>query len=239
VSPSPAPAPRRVRPTRTVVVAALLASAALAGGACGSGSSSTSSSTTSERETTTTTDPDAPPEGAVAKGLNSLQVGQCFLPVTGNDAAEDRAVWVVECSDPHLFELYARLRYTGPGAASGGFPGSTTVQNWAEQKCFDEFEGFVGVPWTRSDLEIQTWWPSLQSWGKPDRTVLCAVTPADGGLTTGSQAAEGASTTDDGTTDDGTGSSGSDDGTDDGSGSSGSDDGTDDGSGSSSSDDGN
>lgn len=225
MSPSPAPAPRRVRPTRTVLVAALLASAALALGACGSGSSSTSSSTTSERETTTTTDPDAPPEGAVAKGLNSLQVGQCFLPVTGNDAAEDRAVWVVECSDPHLFELYARLRYTGPGAASGGFPGSTTVQNWAEQKCFDEFEGFVGVPWTRSDLEIQTWWPSLQSWGKPDRTVLCAVTPADGGLTTGSQGAEGAGTTDDG----------SEDGTEDGSGSSGADD----GSGSSSSDDGN
>ncbi|MFM7062225.1 MAG: septum formation family protein [Actinomycetes bacterium] len=214
MSPSTAPAPRRVRhrvaPPAAWAAAALVAALVLGG--CGSGSSSATSSSTTERSTTTTTDPDTPPEGAVAKGLNSLQVGQCFLPVTGNDAVEDRAVWVVDCSDPHLYELYARLRYTGPGAASGGFPGSTTVQNWAEQKCFDQFEAFVGVPWTRSDLEIQTWWPSLQSWGKPDRTVLCAVTPADGGLSTGSQAADRTSS-DDNTSDDGTSDSEADDGT--------------------------
>lgn len=188
MNPSTAPAPRRVR-TAAAVVAVLVAATTL--GACGGGSSSGSTTSTSARPTTTTTDPKAPPAGAVAKGLNSLQDGQCFLPVTGNDAAEDRAVWVVDCSDPHLYELYARLKYSGPGASSVGFPGATAVQNWAEQKCFDKFEGYVGVPWTRSDLEIQTWWPSIQSWGKPDRTVLCAVTPADGGLTTGSQAGSG------------------------------------------------
>lgn len=188
MNPTSVPAPRRVR-TAATVAAVVVAAVVL--GACGGSSSDGTTTTTSEKATTTTTDPKAPPAGAVAKGLNSLQDGQCFLPVKGNDAAEDRAVWVVDCSDPHLYELYARLKYSGPGAASGGFPGSTTVQNWAEQKCFDKFEAYVGVPWTRSDLEIQTWWPSLQSWGRPDRTVLCAVTPADGGLTTGSKAASG------------------------------------------------
>ncbi len=214
---TPAPPPRRVR-TAATVVALLVAVTTL--GACGGGSSSASTTSTSTTSTTTT-DPDAPPAGAVAKGLNSLQVGQCFLPVTGNDAAEDRAVWVVDCSDPHLYELYERLKYSGPGAASSGFPGATAVQNWSEQECFDKFESYVGVPWTRSDLEIQTWWPSIQSWGKPDRTVLCAVTPADGGLTTGSKAGTSAgSNNGDGTDTDsgddtGAGSDGTDDSTDD------------------------
>ena len=206
MNPTSAPAPRRVR-TTAAVAALVVASVVL--GACGGSSSDGTTTTSAKKATTTTTDPKAPPAGAVAKGLNSLQDGQCFLPVKGNDAAEDRAVWVVDCADPHLYELYARLKYSGPGAASGGFPGSTTVQNWAEQKCFDKFEGYVGVPWTRSDLEIQTWWPSLQSWGKPDRTVLCAVTPADGGLTTGSKAASGSSADEGGSDSTGTGSDGS------------------------------
>ena len=192
MTPTTTPALRRVR-TASVAVAVVCAAAVL--GACGGGSSTASTTSTSAKSTTTTTDPKAPPAGAVAKGLNSLQDGQCFLPVKGNDAAEDRAVWVVECSDPHLYELYARLKYSGPDAGGVGFPGATTVQNWAEQNCFNKFEAYVGVPWTRSDLEIQTWWPSIQSWGKPDRTVLCAVTPADGGLTTGSKAGTAAGTT--------------------------------------------
>jgi len=212
VTPTTTPALRRVR-SASVAVAVVCAAAVL--GACGGGSSTSSATTTTAKSTTTTTDPKAPPAGAVAKGLNSLQDGQCFLPVKGNDAAEDRAVWVVECSDPHLYELYARLKYSGPGAGSSGFPGATTVQNWAEQNCFNKFESYVGVPWTRSDLEIQTWWPSIQSWGKPDRTVLCAVTPADGGLTTGSKAGTGTGT-DSGVGDDtGAGSDSTDDTTDD------------------------
>ena len=170
-------------------VGTLLGSALVAAliGASLSGCSSTSTApTTTQAKSTTTTLSTDPPVGAVVKGLQRLKTGQCFLPVKDPDA-DERAVWAVACDDPHLYELFARIRYTGPGAKSGGYPGTVTVQNWAEQACFDRFEEFVGIPWTRSSLEIQTWWPSVTSWGFPDRTVLCAVTPDDGSFTTGSQ----------------------------------------------------
>ncbi|MFM7069840.1 MAG: septum formation family protein [Actinomycetes bacterium] len=175
------------RTVRAVICAALVLAAGCSGGSDGSGTGT--ESTAKERSTTTTTDPDAPPEGAVAGGIQKLRVGECFSPVKGNERAEARAVWKVPCTDPHRYELYARLRYRGPGSGLTGYPGSTVVQNWAEEACFERFEGFVGIPWTRSDLEIQTWWPSYTSWGRPDRTVLCAVTPDDGSTTIGSERA--------------------------------------------------
>lgn len=142
--------------------------------ACSSGKAAPTTTTAAPRRSTTTTLDDGVPLGAVVRSIQSLRPGRCFVPVKDPDA-EDRAVWAVDCRDPHTYEVYARTTYAGPGAGSSGYPGATTVQNWSEQACYDRFEKFVGIPWTRSDLAIQTWWPSLSSWGRPDRTVLCAV----------------------------------------------------------------
>ena len=61
------------------------------------------------------------------------------------------------------------------------------VSNDAEARCFEVFPEFMGVTWEQSDYDIQTWWPSEQSWvTKRDRTVLCAVYKVTGGRTKGS-----------------------------------------------------
>lgn len=151
--------------------------------ACSGGSSGTTSSTTTTGATTSTTA--GLPAGATAVPMRGMQVGQCFDRPKDDPEAIDRAVWVMPCSDPHTHEVNDLVAYAGP-TAKGAYPGTPVVQDWAEQTCFSRFEPFVGRSWTTSSFEIQTWWPSQDSWGKGDRTVICSVFPSDGGHTTGS-----------------------------------------------------
>jgi hypothetical protein len=156
---------------------------------CSSGDSSSGRSTTTARPTTTAAA--GPPAGATAEGLRSLKAGQCFDLPADDPEAEDRAVWVVDCSQPHTHEVFDVVTYAGPVLKGGGYAGTAAVQDWAEQACYDRFEPFVGIPWTRSDLEIETWWPSEESWGRSDRTAICTVFPQNGGRTTGTQRGAG------------------------------------------------
>ncbi len=152
---------------------------------CSSGERASSTTTTAERTTTTATS--GPPAGATEQGLRSLDAGQCFDLPKDDPEADDKAVWVVGCGDPHTHEVYDVVRYDGPVLRGGGYAGTAAVQDWAEQACFGRFEAFVGIPWTRSSLEIETWWPSEESWGRADRTVLCTVFPETGSTTTGTE----------------------------------------------------
>lgn len=168
---------------------ALLAAAVLLGlaGACSGGDGGGSGTTTTTTAAPTTTTPPGPPAGAVEAGLRSVTPGQCFVLADDDPAAEDRAVWALDCARPHTHEVYDVVEYGGPVLRGGAYPGEAPVQDWSEQACFDRFEGFVGVPWTRSELEIQVWWPSPDSWGRGDRSVVCAVFPATGDTVQGTR----------------------------------------------------
>lgn len=178
------PSKRRVL---ACAVAAVLAGCTVA--ACSSDRGSSGRTTTSA--STTTTAAAGPPAGATAEGLRSLDPGQCFDLPKDDPEAEDRAVWVVDCAQPHTHEVFDVIPYAGPVLKGGGYAGTAAVQDWAEQACFERFEPFVGVPWTRSDLEIESWWPSEESWGRSDRSVICTVFPQNGGRTTGTQRGAG------------------------------------------------
>ena len=65
------------------------------------------------------------------------------------------------------------VTYDGTAVKGGGYPGTNVVQDWAEQSCYAAFEEFVGVEWTASSFDIETWWPSAESWGQKDRKVIC------------------------------------------------------------------
>lgn len=148
----------------------------------GEGAAGTSSTTATE-----TTAPEGPPPGATEQGFRSLETGDCFDLIDQLDAV-DRAVWLFDCATPHSFEVYDVVEYEGEGAGPGTpYPGATTVQDWAEQACFDRFEAFVGIRWTLSELEIQVWWPSEESWGRTDRAVICAVMSQTGDDLVGTQ----------------------------------------------------
>ncbi len=149
--------------------------------------SSASSTTAQISPQTVTTAVPGPPPGATLEGFKDLEVGQCFEEIT-DSVAEDRAVWLLDCADPHSFESYWVTDYQGPGAGRGTtYPGTAAVQNFSEQACFEQFETFVGVRWTLSQLDIRTWWPTEESWARADRKIICTVFSESGEQLAGTQ----------------------------------------------------
>ena len=134
-----------------------------------------------------TTAPPGRPDGAVEVGFRDLETGQCFDPIE-DSRVDELAVWVLDCELPHAHEVYDVVTYEGEGAGPGtSYPGVATVQDWAEQTCFDRFEDFVGVRWTMSELDIEVWWPSEDSWARADRSVICTVMSDSGDQLTGTR----------------------------------------------------
>lgn len=164
--------------------------ALLPAAACSDGDGAPAGSSTTSTESTTTTVAGLS-TAAEAIGLRDLDVGQCFEQPRDDPDVRDRAVWAVPCTDPHTHEVYAVLPYDGPAVKGGAYPGTAVVQDWAEQACYAGFEAFVGRPWTESDFDIETWWPSAESWGRRDRTVICTAFPTDGSHTSGSASGSG------------------------------------------------
>jgi len=161
----------------------------LLGGACSNGDENTGSDATAPPSTvaTATTAPPGRPPGAVDTGLGELAGGDCF-DLIDDPAVSDLAVWTLDCEMPHTYEVYDVVRYEGASAGGGtSYPGVATVQDWAEQACYDRFEAFVGVRWTISELDISVWWPTEESWARADRSVICAVASDTGDELTGTQ----------------------------------------------------
>lgn len=139
---------------------------------------------TASTDTAPTTTPSTVPPDAIETGFDDLDVGQCFDTID-DPSATDLAVWTFDCAIPHTFEVYDRIDYEGERVEGGSYPGIAAVQDWSEQACHDRFEAFIGTRWTLSELEIQLWWPTEESWGRGDRSVICAVLPERGGTVTG------------------------------------------------------
>lgn len=138
---------------------------------------------TTTSEAPVTTAPPGVPFGAVETGFGELETGQCFETMDDPTVAE-LAVWTVGCDTPHTYEIYDQLEYDGE-VDGGRYPGTAAVQDWSETACHDRFEAFVGKRWTVSELEIQLWWPTEESWGRGDDTVICAVLEESGDKVTG------------------------------------------------------
>ncbi|MCB1257011.1 MAG: septum formation family protein [Microthrixaceae bacterium] len=156
---------------------------------CGGSRSADSTATTTDTYLTSasTTVPAGPPAGAELVPMKDLEQGACFDPQS-DAKSMTRAVWQVNCEEPHSYEIYAELTFEGDTSGRGAtYPGVPTVQDQAERRCYELFEAFVGVRWSISDLDIRTWWPSQTSWDNHDRKILCAVTPMDRSSLKGSQ----------------------------------------------------
>jgi hypothetical protein len=171
----------------TTLTLGLAAVVVWAAGCSDDSDTDTAPTTSSTVEAVATTAPSGRPPGAVETGLRELDTGQCFDTIDDLQV-RDLAVWVVDCETPHTYEVFDVVTYDGDGAGGGTpYPGVATVQDWAEQACFDRFEAFVGVRWTISELDIEVWWPSEESWARADRTIICTVLSDSGELLTGTQ----------------------------------------------------
>jgi len=108
-----------------------------------------------------------------------LAVGDCLVPPT-KVQADLSFVKTVACSAPHTQQVFALVRL--PGAAGASYPPLTSLQEEANGECLNRFQGFVGVPYTRSSLFITYMLPSVGSWSAGDRTVVCILESVNGPL---------------------------------------------------------
>lgn len=122
----------------------------------------------------------------------SLRVGDCFndsqevLDADGNPVSL-MDLEAVPCSEPHDNEVYAVF-----DLELKAFPGDDAVFEMAADECLGRFEGFVGLPYEKSILDIYPIYPTKESWlEQNDREVACAVYHMDLEKLTGSMEASG------------------------------------------------
>ena len=103
--------------------------------------------------------------------IDSLSVGDCFSgPEASYTATEVSDVDVVECSEPHRYEIYAVKEMT-----NSSFPGQSQAANMADDYCLSRFESFVGMEYDYSIYYLSSVFPTSGSWSQGDRSIQCAL----------------------------------------------------------------
>lgn len=110
---------------------------------------------------------------------------QCFQQPEDVEAQVER-LEPVDCADPHDREVYAVVDYepVDPEADADVFPGDDALRGFADGRCAQEFEPYVGISYLDSpDLFFTYLLPSPRSWETGDRRVICFVFAAGRQLT--------------------------------------------------------
>ena len=101
-----------------------------------------------------------------------LKVGDCFR-------GEATDIDLVPCNEPHTHEAYFAVDYVGDA-----YPGSATLEAFAEQQCVGAFADYVGVELAQSPLYFTYLYPSDTTWQtKNNHQVMCFVVSRDEVLT--------------------------------------------------------
>ncbi len=131
-----------------------------------------------------------------------LRPQQCLDPPKANPNLVVSDISVVHCSQPHVDEVYCVIPYSatvpsGPracpsrpprlaGSLTAQYPGEPALSKFAAAACLNEFEPYVGAPYTQSSLYYTYLYPSPRSWDDPvrrDRTIVCVLHTAGAPLT--------------------------------------------------------
>lgn len=121
---------------------------------------------------------------ACQQSVFELAIGQCIdLP---SDTSEVSSVTEVECEMPHDAEVYALPQH--PGGPDDPFPGDQVIGDFADERCNEAFEPYVGVPFEESAIFVTILRPTQQSWDQADdREVACLLVGENGAQLTGSK----------------------------------------------------
>jgi hypothetical protein len=127
--------------------------------------------------------------GAIISGGNvdafTMRVGDCFndnSALLSEDTGEVTSLPGVPCGEPHDNEVYAIF-----DVDLESFPGDEAMSEMAFAQCIERFEGFVGIVYEDSVLNVTALYPSDQSWRlQDDREVVCAVYDTNQNKLTGS-----------------------------------------------------
>lgn len=107
----------------------------------------------------------------------SLKVGDCLPEAAREGVVGQGDAETVPCSEPHVVEVYDAIN-----VQDGPFPGAEALVLKAAD-CEKTFEAFVGKPYGESDLELDYFHPTQESWERGDREILCAVSVPSGTVT--------------------------------------------------------
>lgn len=95
----------------------------------------------------------------------------------------------VDCSIAHTHEIFAVEKYVEqvpgqPDKATDLFPGLEALDAFAERRCIEKFEPYVGVSPFDSSLTFSWLTPTLASWNgsSKDRSVICVLGNFDGSM---------------------------------------------------------
>jgi hypothetical protein len=112
--------------------------------------------------------------GCSGRPVAALKVGECFD--FDRDGTEVSTVSVVECSTPHVAEVFAvfdlDLDAYDPDA----------IATSADDQCLAAFEPYAGIPYAAAKYYYRTMTPSESSWEQGARSVVCFVYPTEGTL---------------------------------------------------------
>ena len=90
--------------------------------------------------------------------------------------AEVETLPIIDCALSHTHEIYSTIDYP-----DDVFPGIDALDDFAEVKCLEAFEPFVGTSPFDSTLSYSWLVPMLQGWNdEDDREVLCVLMDRDG-----------------------------------------------------------
>ena len=99
--------------------------------------------------------------------LSFPTVGQCI----GKPTAGSFALDLIDCSDPHFYQVYAAKKWTGTSA-----PASTEFDKFYNTVCVAGFKSFVGVDAGKSKYEILHFIAPDKLWTKMrDHRLVCAA----------------------------------------------------------------
>jgi hypothetical protein len=149
--------------------------------------SPSASAATSAAETSAASTAPSPAESASAGGdgeetsVFDLEVGDCF----GSAAGALETVEVVDCSDTHIYEVFALLDHEA--GDDEAYPGDEEIGEYGDEACREPFTGYVGHDYETSVYWITTVTPSAETWAEGDREVVCTLRLGEEGEeTTGS-----------------------------------------------------
>jgi hypothetical protein len=110
-----------------------------------------------------------------------VDVGDCLVEPMPEEQEEIKTIKTIPCIEAHAQEVYASVTVAGHE-----FPGLDEIGIRASAGCLEEFQQFVGVPYTESVLEFSFLTPTEDSWAIGDRSVKCTLYDPDGDRLTGS-----------------------------------------------------
>ncbi len=90
----------------------------------------------------------------------SFHAGDCF---NSAESEEDAAnVTAIPCDEPHEAEVYLLADF--PAAGDAPYPGVEAVEAFAEERCAEGFEPYVGLTYDRSSIYARFLYPTSDSW---------------------------------------------------------------------------